>query len=75
MKIGENDELVAKAKSLIRSNSKTAFGHDLFWSIEQDTLIVLLNFEWLSVQEAKTLVSCLSWAEENVKKLGLAQTD
>lgn len=75
VKIREHDELLDKAKRLIRSDAKVAFGNELFESIDKDTLIDLLNFQWLNVREIDILESCLRWVEAKIEKLGLIPTN
>lgn len=75
VKIGGHEELLERAKRLIRWEAKVAFEGELFESIDKDTLIDLLNFRWMNVYEIDVLESCLRWVEAKIEKLGLNPTD
>ena len=71
IKIGEHEELIEEARRLIRSRTKAAFNDWRFECIERDTLIDILNFEWLEMDEVQILESCLRWAEDEIESLEL----
>lgn len=74
IKFSDYDELIERAKRLIRSETKVAFEDELFECLDRDSLVDILNFEWLGLEEIKILGSCLRWVEADIERMNLVQT-
>ena len=66
------DVLLNLARITIQFNSKLAFDGECFTEINEKTLIDLLNFESLNIDEIDLLIACSRWVDAECARNGLS---
>lgn len=68
LKIEKENVCLDLVESFIKLNASAAFHSDSFLQIDQQSLIRLLNFDYLNVSEFDILIACLRWAHAKLKE-------
>ena len=74
-RIQRDDELLDQIRNLIKLHSDTAFKSDKFTEISQETLVDILKFESLNIDEIDVLKACWNWIEKQIVKLDIQATE
>lgn len=71
---GPIEESRLRCITIIKANAEEAIKADTFTAINQQTLISILNFDYLRISEFELLKACLRWTDAELKRRDLKVT-